>query len=160
MKNLSLLLFLSLLLQKSYSYPLIPNEKTSPGHMCTINDTDFQEYRYRQNIVYCKRNLSFNKKTSIYNKYGIDLSERDQYTIDHIIPLSIGGSNSELNLWPEHKNVKQSRPNLETCIFNLVKNDLIKQKIAVDFILKVKFNKKVDGYDPPTLELVRACLKD
>lgn len=160
MKNLSLLLFLSLLLQKSYSYPLIPNEKISPGHICTINDADFQEHRYPQNIVYCKRNLSFNKKTDIYNKYAIDLSERDQYTIDHIVPLSIGGSNSELNLWPEHKEVKKTRPRLETCLFNLLKKDLIKQKIAVDFILKIKFNKKVDGYDPPTLELVRACLKD
>lgn len=160
MKNLLILFFLLLIVQKSYSYPIIPNEAFTPGDICTINDRDFQEYRYKENIPYCQRNVSYYAKTLIYEKYNINPRERDQYTIDHLIPLSIGGSNSEFNLWPEHKNVKKTRPNLEICVYDLLRKDLINQNIATSFILIIKFNKEVDGFDPPTLNLLRACLKD
>jgi hypothetical protein len=160
MKNLFILFFLLMILQNSYSYPLIPDTSISPGDICTINDVDFQEYRYEENIPYCRRNVSYEMKTLIYNKYHINVEERGQYTIDHLIPLSIGGSNSELNLWPEHKKVKNTRPNLEICVYDLLRKDLINQKTAISFILIIKFNKEVDGFDPSTLNLLRACLKD
>ena len=160
MKNLFILFFLLMILQNSYSYPLVPDASISPGDICTTNDLDFQEYRYKESIPYCERNVSYQTKTLIYDKYYISIEERGQYTIDHLIPLSIGGSNSELNLWPEHKKIKKTRSNLETCLYDLLRKDLINQKTAIAFVLIIKFDKEVDGFDPSTLNLLRACLKD
>ena len=121
------------------AYPLVPDFNSSPGHLCTEEDDDFSEYRYDEQIVYCARDVSSASKKKIYKEYGIDQSQRRKYTIDHIIPLSIGGSNSRSNLWPEHKEVKATRPDLEYELFLDLKAGKITQRNAVKQILQVKF---------------------
>ena len=37
----------------------------------------------------------------IYGRYGIARSDRMQFTLDHLIPLEIGGADVEENFWPE-----------------------------------------------------------
>ena len=37
----------------------------------------------------------------IYDRYGIAQSARMQFTLDHLVPLEIGGSDVVENLWPE-----------------------------------------------------------
>jgi hypothetical protein len=37
----------------------------------------------------------------IYGRYGIARSDRMQFTIDHLVPLEIGGADVVENLWPE-----------------------------------------------------------
>ena len=91
-------------------YPEVPKTQ---GHICTASDKDFKEFRYRWKMPYCKRNVSQSLKRYIYHKYGISYDLRYNYTIDHIIPLSIGGSNHPDNLWPEHLYLKCKRGNLE-----------------------------------------------
>lgn len=120
-------------------YPATPDRTRSPGSLCTFENKDFREYRYDERIPYCRRNVSSSTKRSIYDEYGIPEDDRTEYTIDHIIPLSIGGSNERGNLWPEHKEVKATRPNLEQTVYDALRKGDITQQEAIDAILDEKF---------------------
>lgn len=38
---------------------------------------------------------------AVYAAYGVPSSSTDSYPIDHLVPLSLGGSNDSANLWPQ-----------------------------------------------------------
>jgi hypothetical protein len=136
MKYLIILLFPLI----AFSYPRIPDSTMSPGHLCTKEDPDFKEYRYKEKIPYCERKVSTTLRKKIYASYGISWEDREHYTIDHIIPLSIGGSNSSKNLWPEHLYLKCKRGRLEFDLYLQMRDGVIIQKDAVQIILDSKFS--------------------
>jgi hypothetical protein len=78
-----------------------PNPVLTPGGLCTPDDQDFKEYRYAEHISYCQRNVPFALQFSVLHRYNIPLADRNKYKIDHLIPLTCGGSNSLDNLWPQ-----------------------------------------------------------
>lgn len=127
---------------QSQAFPLIPNKDWAQGHLCDRNNSDYGGDRYKEKIPYCNRNVDHELKSRLYDLYKIPEKCRSRYTIDHIIPLSIGGDNSPQNLWPEHKLVKQTRPFLEDQVFAQVRDGLITQKEAVETVLSVKFTPK------------------
>jgi hypothetical protein len=47
------------------------------------------------------RNVPPELKAAVYAEYGILDHRAGDYEIDHLIPLSLGGSNDIKNLWPE-----------------------------------------------------------
>lgn len=122
-----------------HTIPLIPFEDTSPGHLCDVDDPDFDRLRYEEQIAWCRRNVSWEERQAIYDKYEIPWECRHRYTIDHIIPLSIGGSNSDKNLWPEHRLVKSMRDQFEYDIFLKVKAGELTQVEAVDLMMEEKY---------------------
>jgi hypothetical protein len=89
------------------------------------------------NGVYCLES----DKDFIESRYDLDYSERSRFTIDHIIPLSLGGSNSEDNLWPEPRYVKACRNNLEIDMYNDLKYGRKTRAEAVAFLVDIKFKK-------------------
>ena len=133
-----------------FSYPSIPDNHKTPGELCTDDDADFTEYRYDEEIPYCERNVSTALKSEIYDSYRIPKSERKSYTIDHLIPLSIGGDNSRLNLWPEHKKLKATRPALEMDVYVALRDGKVTQDEAVHWILreKLKARKQFEASRP------------
>lgn len=135
---------LAILLASSVSFaftrytPARPDPIATPGELCDRKDLDFIEYRYKERIPYCVRNVSTELKVEIYDYYKVPESKRRFYTIDHFIPLSIGGSNKAINLWPEHKKIKELRMNLENEVYDEVKSGQMTQEEAVDKIIKAK----------------------
>ncbi|MFA5139201.1 MAG: hypothetical protein WC728_08200 [Elusimicrobiota bacterium] len=78
-----------------------PDWSATPGKLCTTSDKDFSEYRYPERIPYCKRNVPKSVKLQVAARYGVPEDQFSKYQFDHLINLSIGGSNSPDNLWPE-----------------------------------------------------------
>ncbi|MDH4468051.1 MAG: HNH endonuclease signature motif containing protein [Bacteriovoracaceae bacterium] len=125
--------------------PLIPNSSLTPGHLCSKTNEDFDEFRYRAHIAHCARNVSKEDRAKIYDQYKIPKKCRQQYTIDHFIPLSIGGSNSPQNLWPEHKEIKLTRFHFEEEIMLEVQSGELTQAEAVAKVREVKLNPDLSG---------------
>lgn len=123
-------------------YELIPKIDQTPGKVCTREDKDYQGPRYPEKIAYCKRNVSDGLKKRIYDNYQILKEKQKDYTIDHLIPLAIGGSNHIKNLWPEHKEVKATRPTLEWTVYKALESGSITQTNAINTILTEKFRTK------------------
>jgi hypothetical protein len=48
-----------------------------------------------------ERNVSSSLKRQVYAEYGITQRIPGQYEVDHLVNLSIGGSNDLANLWPQ-----------------------------------------------------------
>lgn len=47
------------------------------------------------------RNVPYSLKRRVYYSYGIRRHRRGRYEVDHLVPLELGGSNAQSNLWPE-----------------------------------------------------------
>lgn len=122
----------------AYSYPLVPYPDFTNGQLCYAGNPDFVGYRYAEKIPYCERNVPSMQKERIYNLYRIPKECRSRFTVDHFIPLSIGGDNSDDNLWPEHKLVKATRPDLEQQLYAAISKGQITQKRAIELIVKEK----------------------
>lgn len=133
--SLGFVLFTSIIAQ---AYPLVPNPQLAQGDLCNRQNPDYETDRYKAKIPYCRRNVESDLKRKLYDLYKVPVKCRDRYTIDHIIPLSIGGNNSPKNLWPEHKDVKATRPYLEEEVFGEVRDGTMTQNEAVEIILKEK----------------------
>lgn len=120
--------------------PTIPNPANTTGALCAKTDQDYTEDRYQEKIPYCTRNVSSKLKKRVYAVYGVPEECQSQYTIDHFYPLSLGGNNTALNLWPEHKAVKRVRQNLEMDLYLKISNGDIKQDLALRTIEEAKLH--------------------
>lgn len=120
--------------------PEHPDPQATPGELCDPQDQDFSKYRYKQRIPYCSRNVSSALKDAIYRYYNIPEKNRRHYTVDHFIPLSIGGNNSPKNLWPEHRKIKELRIDLETQVYEAVRDGRMTQEQAIQVVIDAKMN--------------------
>jgi hypothetical protein len=123
-------------------FPLGPVVEVTPGSTCQHPD----EIRYPSRVPYCSRNVSTNLKNDIIAQYdrdfGFEIREmsRQEFKIDHYIPLSIGGSNDRTNLWPQHRSVYELTDPLESMVSELIIHDRITQKEAIQQIQFAKNN--------------------
>lgn len=137
------------------AYPLVPDPNKTTGELCSQQDRDFQSRKYPEKIAVCDRNVSPEVKHRIYESYGIPRACRGHYTVDHFIPLSIGGNNDNPNLWPEHRLVKRRRLYLEQDVFDAVSAGKMTQAAAVE---KIRYAKTHP--DAETLNLITVLAED
>lgn len=115
-------------------YLLVP---PTEGSLCTRSDPDFDEYRYEERIPHCQRNVTTQRKNEICHRDGV--SDRSEFTVDHIIPLSLGGSNHDDNLWCQHRSLAVTK--LEQQVFWKIDGGEITQDEAIEIILDAKFDR-------------------
>lgn len=118
----------------------MPDPVLTPGDYCTRSDHDYSRDRYNEGIPYCSRDVSRGLKDRVYDAYGVPERCRSLYTVDHLIPLSMGGSNDFSNLWPEARALKLTRIDLETNTFEELRDGKIDRQTAVQRILDAKRN--------------------
>ena len=129
-------------MEASNKFPMNPDPVMTPGALCTSPS----EHRYPEHIAYCERNVSTDTKKAIISKYDSELGykirqmNRGDFKIDHLIPLSIGGSNDIKNLWPQHKSVYAYSDKIESHLSNLMIDAKIKQKEAIELIKDCKLH--------------------
>ncbi len=65
---------------------------------------------------------------------------RQDFKIDHLIPLCIGGSNETENLWPQHKSIFVHTDIIEQRLCDLMIAGKMLQAEAIGLIREVKAN--------------------
>ena len=147
MKNLLTLSLFSLLLVNvafagANRFPKNPDLQETPGKLCS-NPT---AHRYPEQIAYCERDVDTYLKNAIIQKYDmlfgyeVRSMKRQDFKIDHLIPLCAGGANSEENLWPQHKSVYAITDPLEPVICEKMSQGKLLQAEAIKLILQAKTN--------------------
>lgn len=119
----------------STAFPLRPDPSMTYPTYCQRSDADFKTIKYG-NVAICNRSVSSSLKAEIYDAYNIPKNERKSYIIDHLVPLSMGGSNKITNLWPQHSEVSSTE--LEGDTYIDLENGLITHEEAVSIILNRK----------------------
>lgn len=123
-------------------FPTGPELAVTPGKLC---DTP-SKLRYPEQIPYCARDVKPLMKYEIIANYdhifGYKIAEmpREDFKIDHLIPLCVGGSNDITNLWPQHKSVYAITDPLEPEICSKMYQGKLKQAEAVMLVIEAKTN--------------------
>jgi hypothetical protein len=76
----------------------LPDPECSPGDVFrNCGKAEICTPGYTETV----RNVSANKKDQVYNNYGVLTRLKGEWEMDHIIPLTLCGSNDALNLFPQ-----------------------------------------------------------
>jgi hypothetical protein len=133
-----------------FQFPYVPDQKFTTGDFCSTEDPDYLGLAYPEQIAKCGRDVTYETKQRIYQLYKVRKECQKDYTIDHFIPLSIGGNNDLDNLWPESKAIKALRQDLELDLFQKVRDGRLTQAQAVSIIRREKLN-------PPIKQEMKFC---
>lgn len=76
----------------------LPDTSLTPG--AVFGDVDAAaicDAHYTQGV----RQPHYNAKVDAFANYGVSIHDRELYQVDHLVPIALGGSNAEGNLWPQ-----------------------------------------------------------
>src|SRR6516165_376897 len=90
-------LFLTQAVLAQQPTPILPDPKLTPGDTFEVTAQDVCVPGYAKKV----RAVPAWLKRQAYAEYGITQYKTGDYEVDHLIPLSLGGSNSIRNLWPQ-----------------------------------------------------------
>jgi len=74
----------------------LPNPKLTPGDTLKVSKDDLCVYGYSNPA----QKVTVRLKRQVFEAYAISATAMG-YNVDHLIPVDLGGSNSEKNLWPQ-----------------------------------------------------------
>jgi len=90
-------LFLAQVILAQQPTPILPDPKLTPGDTSDVTAQDVCVPGYAKKV----RAVPAWLKRQAYTEYGITQYKTGNYEVDHLILLSLGGSNSIRNLWPQ-----------------------------------------------------------
>jgi hypothetical protein len=90
-------LFLTQAVLAQQPTPILPDPKLTPGDTFDVTAEDVCVPGYARKV----RAVPAWLKRQAYDEYGITQYKTGDYEVDHLIPLSLGGSNSIRSLWPQ-----------------------------------------------------------
>lgn len=126
--------------QDGERFPRTPHVEMTPGSKCGRPDT----YRYGEHVPYCERDVKSHRKAAIFVRYDSELGyatrslNRMQFKIDHHIPLCMGGSNEDDNLWPQHSSVYELTDPAEGYLCERMSEGSMRQADAIKIIQEIK----------------------
>lgn len=92
------LILLLLLSEAPAKNPALPDRALTPGDaLAGVTVEQLRQPGYSRHA----RHISVELRRQVLAEYGIAWEERRDYELDHLVSLSIGGSNDIKNLWPE-----------------------------------------------------------
>jgi hypothetical protein len=75
---------------------IVPDPVLTPGAVRTVDSAEICSRGTRE-----LRHWSRERDDRIMAEYGLPPGAHPQYEVDHLIPLCLGGADSNANLWPE-----------------------------------------------------------
>ncbi len=123
-------------------FPTKPELDETPGELCSQPDN----FRYPERIAYCARDVDSYTKNKIIQRYDqaygykIRLMKREDFKIDHFIPLCAGGANTEENLWPQHKSIYSKTDPVEPLVCQKMQEGKLRQEEAIRLVKEAKLN--------------------
>jgi hypothetical protein len=109
----------------------LPDPMLTPGSLCTASDPNFVEYRYKEHIPYCKRDVPTTERDKVSLSYGVPVADLANYEMDHFLPLSVGGSDDATNLWPQPHTLALEKDKVEQEVFDGMNAGTMTQAEAV-----------------------------
>jgi hypothetical protein len=97
LRAFALLFFLTRVVLAEQPTPILPDPKLTPGDTFEVIAQDVCVPGYAKKV----RAVPAWLKRQAYAEYGITQYKTGDYEVDHLIPLSLGGSNSIRNFWPQ-----------------------------------------------------------
>ena len=97
LRAFAFLLFIAQAVLAAQPTPILPDSKLTPGDTFDVTAQDVRVPGYAKKV----RAVPAWLKRQAYAEYGITQYKTGDYEVDHLIPLSFGGSNSIRNLWPQ-----------------------------------------------------------
>lgn len=100
---------------------IYPDTDCSPGAILNVTAKDICYSGYSDSV----RDVSEKTKNEVYASYDVYNREPYSYEIDHLVPLSIGGSNDISNLFPEKYEMElgaRTKDKVENCFHRMVCN--------------------------------------
>jgi hypothetical protein len=100
---------------------IAPDTTITPGAVRTTDAFDVCSHGTAQ-----LRHMTRERSDEILAAYGLPGGRHEAFEIDHLIPLSIGGSDTDQNLWPEPRRMIETewsaerKDGLEMRLHNLV----------------------------------------
>ena len=140
--------------------PFLPYPDLTPGGVFDVTLQDICTPGYSKKVRAVTKAL----RDQAYKSYGITSYQPGEYQLDHLIPLSIGGSNSILNLWPQSNNTSpwnaRTKDALEQRLRKLVCSGQVdletaQREIATNWINAYQ---KYIGASPPSRRAPSNCL--
>ena len=93
----------------------LPNKKLTPG---AVNAAVTAAQVCTAGFVAKAVAVSDDRAAEVFVKYGVD--NVSSYQLDHLVPISLGGSNAQANLWPQLKSQSVRKDTLENRLHNMV----------------------------------------
>lgn len=126
--------------QQSTSY--VPNPKLTPGNTVKVTKDELCGSGNKS----FDGSIPISLKRKVFDLYRIRTGEPTAYNVDHLIPVSLGGSNSIKNLWPQPLSGEwsyQAKNKLEHRLHRLVCRgelalETAQQEISTDWISAFK----------------------
>lgn len=140
MKTIAALIALTIT-ASAQDLPQAPNPALTPGVIdpaATLSIICVRGYTSQLGV----RNVTDVTKAKVFAEYGVD-PKADQFEIDHLISLELGGSNDIHNLWPQAYNTKPLNAHVKDALENKLhalvcagKADLatVQHDIATDWV--------------------------
>lgn len=75
----------------------LPDKAFTPGDVLRVTSAQICHPGYSRSV----RDVPEATKLAVYREYGVERKPGVCCEVDHLVPLSIGGANTILNLWPE-----------------------------------------------------------
>jgi hypothetical protein len=134
--------------------PILPDPRLTPGDVFEVSAADVCVPGYSKKV----RNVPQWMKEQVYREYGITQRRPGQYEVDHLVPLSLGGSNSIKNLWPQsyhtHPWNARVKDRLEYRLYRLIRSGQLDLATAQKAIASnwIEAYKRYVGPAPKALE--------